>query len=107
MPKQPRVASYVIDLQAGNHAYAFVEGVGECRENFRQLVAGMECGTIDLVLVMKAQFLFIETSPMWMEKLIAAAKRHHITIVDASTKEEFDLAIPSREAAFRAYRKAP
>jgi hypothetical protein len=38
-PSKPKhAAMYVIDLKAGNHSYAFVEGMGECRENFMHLV---------------------------------------------------------------------
>jgi hypothetical protein len=70
--KEPkRAAGYAIELQAGMHEYVEVEGVGECRANFFQLLQGMEDGAFDVALVYKASYLFVDTSPMWMEKFIA------------------------------------
>jgi hypothetical protein len=100
--KKKRAVAYLIDLDAGFHRYVTVEGVGECRENFAQLVQGMELHPPDVVMVYKAEFLFIDTSPMWMEKFIATAQRHGITVVDTSQKREYDLRSPGDEAAFRA-----
>jgi hypothetical protein len=94
-PSKPKhAAMYVIDLKAGNHSYAFVEGVGECRENFMHLVESLESGEVDGIIVYKAEYLFIDTSPMWMEKFIAVVKRRGIIIADASTNREAD--VPSQ-----------
>lgn len=108
MPSEPpprkRAFGYTIDTQAGFHRYVSVEGVGECRENFAALVASMEHPTFDAVVVAKAELLFVETSPMWIEKFIATAQRNHITIVAADTGREYDLTTPQDEAEFRALR---
>jgi hypothetical protein len=100
-----RVIGYTIDLESGSHRYRNVEGVGECRENFVQLVQGMEQHITDVVMVYKAEHLFIDTSPMWMEKFIAIAQRHHIVVADATRDREYDLSKPQDEADFRALGK--
>src|SRR5262249_53581286 len=99
--KTRRFGGYLVDLQAGMHHYVTVEGVGECREPFVRLVADLEDGKIDAVVVYKAKYLFIDTSPMWMEKFIATVKRRHALIGDAETGREYDLNDPDDEAAFR------
>jgi hypothetical protein len=99
--KTRRFGGYLVDLQAGMHQYVNVEGVGECREPFMRLVADLENGKIDAVIVYKAKYLFIETSPMWMEKFIATVKRRRALIADAETGREYDLNDPSDEATFR------
>ena len=105
MPEKPRMkkkpAAYVVDTQPGNHSYAFVEGVGECRANFMRLVESIDTGDIDVVLVAKAELLFIDTSPLWMEKFIATVKRHHILLIDTTADREYRLDNPADEAAFR------
>lgn len=105
MPKEPKrqkkAAAYVVDTQPGNHNYVFVEGVGECRANFMRMVEGIDTGNIDVVLVAKAELLFIDTSPLWMEKFIATVKRHHILLIDTSADREYHLDNPDDEAAFR------
>jgi len=99
--KTRRFVGYLVDLQAGMHHYVSVEGVGECREPFMRLVADLEKGKIDAVIVYKAKYLFIDTSPMWMEKFIATVKRRHALIADAEAGREYDLNDPDDEAAFR------
>jgi hypothetical protein len=105
MPGKPqdrkKAVAYMVDTEPGMHRYAFVEGVGECRENFRQLVEGMDRGDIQVVVAAKAEYLFIDTSPMWMEKFIATAQRNGITVADAQSGREYDLLKPDDEAAFR------
>ncbi|HEY7122994.1 MAG TPA: hypothetical protein VH540_03490 [Ktedonobacterales bacterium] len=99
---QPRAVSNVVDLQAGEHRYVFVEGVGECRASFMQLVEDVDRGVAARVIVATASLLYVDTSPMWMEKFIASVKRRGVLIVDATTQQEYDLRKPGDEAAFRA-----
>ncbi len=101
LDKKRRAGGYLVDLQAGIHRYVFVEGVGECREPFMPLVADLENDKIDAVIVAKAHYLFVDTSPMWMEKFIATVKRRYALIADAETGREYDLNDPDDEAAFR------
>ncbi len=56
-------------------------------------------------MVAKASFLFIDTSPIWMEKFIAMVKRHHIHIVGAMSQREYDFCKPADEADFQALGK--
>jgi hypothetical protein len=42
---------------------------------------------------------------MGMEKFIATAQRHHITVAAADTGREYDLTVPQDEADFRALRE--
>jgi len=35
-------------------------------------------------MAVKAFFLFIDTSPLWMENFIATVKQRHVLIVDAT-----------------------
>lgn len=103
MPNEPKhVVGYAVDLSAGLHRYVSVDGVGECRENFAGLVASMEHPTFDAVVVAKAELLFVDTSPMWMEKFIATAQRNHITVAAVDTDREYDLTNPQDEVDFRA-----
>jgi hypothetical protein len=105
MPKDPkRAVGYTVDLSAGMHHYTFVDGVGECRANFARLVESMGQATFDVVIASKAEYLFVDTSPMWMEKFIATAQRNHITVAAADTGREYDLTNPQDEADFRALR---
>jgi hypothetical protein len=99
---QPRAVTYVVDLQAGEHRYVFVEGVGECRANFMQLVEDLDRGVADRVIVATASLLYADTSPMWMEKFIATIKRRGVLISDATTHKEYDLRQPGDESSFRA-----
>src|SRR6266487_818730 len=96
-----RAVAYTIDLEPENHSYAFAEGVGECRDHFRRLVEELDKGIADVVIAAKASFLFIDTSPMWMEKFVATVKRHHVVIVDATSQREYDLCKSEDEADFR------
>ena len=115
MPKKPRqkkssgnqrrAVSYVVDMEAGEHRYVFVEGVGECRAHFMQMVEDLERGVADVVVVAKASLLYVDTSPMWMEKFISTAKRRGILITDATTQKEYDLRKQEDEAAFRALKQ--
>jgi len=66
------------------------------------MVQEMEQGKMDVVVVAKASLFFIDTSPMWMEKYIATAKRHGIMVADADSGREYDLRLVDDEAAFRA-----
>ena len=103
--RQPRAVSYVVDMEAGEHRYVFVEGVGECRAHFKQLVEDLEHGVADVVVVAKASLLYVDTSPMWMEKLITTVKRRGVLIADATTQQDYDLRKPEDEAAFRALKQ--
>jgi hypothetical protein len=102
--EKKKAAAYVVDTQPGNHSYAFVEGVGECRANFMWMVEGIDKGDIDVVLVMKAELLFIDTSPLWLENFVVTVKRHHILIVDTTRDKEYDLRKPEDEREFRELR---
>src|SRR5215467_2548088 len=97
IPHLPRAVSYVVDLQAGEHRYVFVEGVGECRANFMKLVEDVDHGVADRVIVATASLLCADTSPMWMEKFISTVKRRGVLIVDATTQKEYDLRQPGDE----------
>src|SRR5690348_4990669 len=88
---QPRVVAYVVDMEAGEHRYVFVAGVGECRTHFQQLVEDLERGVADVVVVARAPLLYVDTSPMWIEKFIATVKRRGVLIADARTQQEYDL----------------
>lgn len=101
-PYKKRALAHAVDLGAGYHRYVNVEGVGECRENFAKLVAAMDAGNADVVVVSKAEYLFVDTSPLWMEKFIATAQRRSMTVADATTDREYDLTSPGDEADFRA-----
>jgi len=103
MSNEPkRVAAYTFDFRPGMYNYVTVEGVGECRANFARLVADMEQAKIDIVATTKAEFLFIDTSPMWIEKFIAIAQHHHISVVDITANREYHFSRPLDEADFRA-----
>lgn len=101
-----RAVAYVVDPEPGLHRYAFVEGVGECRENFKRLVDDLDRGKIDVVVAAAARYLYIDTSAMWIEKLIASVKRHRVLIVDAASGKEYDVRTADDEAAFRALGKS-
>lgn len=103
--KGTRAIGYTVDLKAGYHRYVKVEGVGECRENFAKLVNDLEKGKADVVIVAGAQLLFVDTSPMWMEKFIATVKQRGVLIADAATSQEYDLRKSTDEIAFRALEK--
>jgi hypothetical protein len=100
-----KTLAYTIDLRAGDYRYVNVEGVGECREHFARLVNSLEQGTADVVIVAGVQLLFVDTSPMWMEKFIATVKQHYATIVDATSGKRYDLRKSEDEVAFRAMEK--
>ena len=111
MPKKPtrnqpahqkRVVGYVVDMEPGEHSYRFVEGVGECRAHFMELVEDLEKNVADVVMVADAKLLYRDTSPMWMEKFISTVKRRGTLIVDAQHHKEYDLRRQEDEAAFRA-----
>jgi hypothetical protein len=97
-----RVAAYTVDFRPGMYSYVTVEGVGECRANFARLVSDMEHSKIDIVAAVKADLLFIDTSPMWIEIFIATALSHHITVADSTSGREYDFSNPQDEADFRA-----
>ncbi len=103
MPKKPkakankRPIAYVVDTNPGNHSYVFVEGVGECRANFMRMVEGIDTGEVDVVIVAKAELLFIDTAPLWMEKFIATIKQHHVLVADAERNKDYDLQNPGDE----------
>ncbi len=101
---QKRAASYIVDTEPGEHSYVFVEGVGECRAHFMRMVEALERGEVDVIVVAKASLLFVDTSPMWIEKFITAVKRRSVLITDATENKDYDLRKPEDEAAFRALR---
>ena len=101
---QKRPVAYVVDTAPGEHSYRFVEGVGECRAHFLRLVEDLDKGVADVVFVAAARLLYVDSSPMWMEKFIATVKRRGVLIVDAEQNKEYDLRQPADEAAFRALR---
>ena len=112
MPKKPhtrkqpahqkRAVAYVVDTEPGEHSYRFVEGVGECRAHFMRLVEDVEKGLADVVVVADAKLLYVDTSPMWMEKFISTVKRRGILIADAERNKEYDLRKLEDEEIFRA-----
>ena len=89
-------------MEAGEHRYVFLEGVGECRALFKQLVEDLDRGVAEVVVVAKASLLYVDTSPMWMEKFIVTVKRRGVLIADARTQKEYDLRKREDETAFRA-----
>jgi hypothetical protein len=115
MPKKPstrkqpahqkRAIAYVVDTAPGEHSYRFVEGVGECRAHFMKLMEDLDKGVADVVVVAAAKLLYIDTSPMWMERFIATVKRRGVLIADAEQNKEYDLRQSEDEGAFRALRK--
>ena len=117
MPKKPsirkqpahqkRAIAYVVDTAPGEHSYRFVEGVGECRAHFMKLVEDLDKGIADVVIVAAAKLLYIDTSPLWMEKFIAIVKRRGILIADAEQNKEYDLRLPNDEKTFRALKHKP
>lgn len=100
-----KAAAYIVDTEPGNHHYAFVEGVGECRANFMRMVEGIDRGEVDVVVVADAKLLFIDTSPLWMEKFIATVKRHRLLVVDATHQRNYDFRKSEDEATLRALAK--
>lgn len=104
-PRQLRVAAYAVDMEAGEHRYAFAEGVGECRAHFMRMVEDVDRGAVDMVMAAPASLLYVDTSPMWMEKFITSVKRRGIPIIDATTQQEYDLRKPEDETAFRALKQ--
>jgi hypothetical protein len=98
----PRASAYLVDTQAGYHRYVSVEGVGECRELFAQMVQEMDEGKMDVVVAAKVYLFFVDTTPMWIEKFIATAQRRGIIVADADSGREYDLRLIDDEAAFRA-----
>ena len=103
--QQKRAGIYTVDFQPGMHAFAYVEGVGECREPFMRLTNDLESGTFDVVVVYKAEYLFVDTSPLWMEKFIRTVKRNGIIISDATSGRAYDLRDAHDEDAFLALGK--
>lgn len=71
-----------------------------------QMVEDLDRGVVDVVIVAKASLLYIDTSPMWMEKFIATVKRRGVRIADATAHQEYDLRKPADERAFRALKGA-
>jgi hypothetical protein len=106
MPQDPeqgkRASAYLVDTQPGYHRYVNVEGVGECREQFAQMIQEMDEGKMDVVVAAKASLFFIDASPMWMEKFISTAQRRGILVADADSGREYDLRLIDDETAFRA-----
>jgi hypothetical protein len=45
--------------------------------------------------------LCLDTSSIWMEKLIATVKEHHIVVADVTANKEYDFRQPDDEQAFR------
>lgn len=100
-----RATGYLVDSHPGFHSYVRVDRLGECREPFARMIEEMSQDTFDLVAVYKTELLYVDTSPMWMEKFIASAQRYHILVVDVSRDVTYDLLNPADEAAFRAFGK--
>jgi DNA invertase Pin-like site-specific DNA recombinase len=101
-----RVVGYVVDPHPGKQSYVVVEGVGRCRTHFKRLVEDIDKGEVDIVMVATTELLFLDTAPLWLEKLIAAIKRHHVVLIDVTRNREYDLMQPEDEAAFRALKHA-
>jgi DNA invertase Pin-like site-specific DNA recombinase len=101
-----RVVGYVVDPHPGKHSYVFVEGVGECRAHFKRLVEDIDKGEVDLLMVATTELLFVDTAPLWLEKLIATLKRQHVVLIDVARNKEYDLTQPEDEAALRALKHA-
>jgi hypothetical protein len=96
-----RIAAYVVDTTPGYYTYAEQEGMGQCRSHFARLVADLDAGRYDVVMVAAARLFFVETSPLWMEQLIAIVKRRGVRIVDVTADREYDLRSAADETAFR------
>lgn len=96
-----RAIGYLVNLEPGSHPVVSVEGVGTCREPFARLVVRMDHRECDVVVAASAHLFFVDTSPLWMERFIAVAKRQGILIADA-TGARYDLRRSDDEAAFRA-----
>lgn len=99
---QKRAIAYLVALEPGLHTYAFVEGLGECREPFMRLVTDMEQGRCEVVVALKAQYFWIENAAAWMERFIRAAQQQGILVADATDGRQYDLRVTADEAAFRA-----
>src|SRR5690242_16397185 len=79
--KNKRAIAYVVGLETGLHRYVAVEeGVGECRDNFRRMLEALERGDAEVVITAKAEYFFVDTSPMWIEKFIATVQRRGILV---------------------------
>jgi hypothetical protein len=83
------------------HRYVAVQGVGECRDNFRRMLEALERGDAEVVVVAKAEYFFAATSPLWIEKLIATLQRRGILVADAERNRQYNLREPADEVAFR------
>ncbi len=70
-----------------------------------KLMEDLDKGAADVVVVAAAKLLYIDTSPMWMERFIATVKRRGVLIADAEQNKEYDLRQSEDEVAFRALRK--
>jgi hypothetical protein len=99
-----RAIIYTVDLSAGMHRYIAIEGVGECRHNFHRMLEALERGDAEAVIATKAEYFFVDTSPMWMEKFITTVQRRGILVADAERDRQYDLREPADEVAFRALR---
>jgi len=75
--------------------------VSECRDNFCRLLEALERGDAGVVVVAKAEYFFVDTSPMWIEKLIATLQRRGILVADAERNRQYNLREPADEVAFR------
>ena len=62
----------------------------------------LDKGVADVVVVAKASLLFVDTSPLWMEKFIATLKRHNVLVADTMEHKDYALRKPEDEAAFGA-----
>jgi hypothetical protein len=96
-----RAIVYTVDLDPGVHRYVAVEGVGECRDNFRRMLEALERGDAEMVVAAKAEYFFVDTSPMWIEKLIATVQRRGVLVADAERNWQYNLREPADEVAFR------
>ena len=66
------------------------------------LPLSVDKGVAYVVVVAKASLLFVDTSPLWMEKFIATIKRHSVLVADTMEHKDYDLRKPEDEVACRA-----
>lgn len=99
--RKRKVAVYAAAHEGKMRNFAYLEGLGECRETFARLVEGVQGGEIGVILTHDAACLVIETSPGWMEEFIQAIKLQRVLIGDRSHDLLYDLCESDDETRFR------
>src|SRR3984893_3704641 len=96
-----KVAIYAAEHDGKMRNFAYLEGLGECRETFSRLLQGVQQGEMGVVMTPDAACLSIETSPGWMEAFIQTVKQHQVLIGDHGHDLVYDLRDEEDEAQFR------